>query len=230
MVGVVLEVGYETLPIRVLEIEYVILVLIVLLDSNRLYSVLFPNIVSALPVLLFLLFPLLERLALFPALSLQAFLVLHPRMLRLVILLLVLEGGGGGLESAATVFVLARALERLIVDDFSVVPFLGASRPGPVGLPRRTLLLLVLALILDYNVRLLGVLPRLKHMPEVLVRSWPSQRYESAQAVRISKVAAGVPEVHVVVFDHDLVLRTDPVLWGLSIYYHSLVLSRCRLL
>lgn len=106
-VRVIFEVGNETLAIRVLEIEYIILILLIVLDANRLYSVLLPYNIASLPILLLLLLPLLNSLPLLPPLPLKALLFLYARGARLLILLFILEGSCSRFKSTTTVFLLA---------------------------------------------------------------------------------------------------------------------------
>lgn len=76
-IGVVLEVGYQALAIRVLEVEDVVLVLIVLVNAHGLYAVFLPYVVATLPVLFLFLLLLLHGFALLPSLAFDAFLVLY---------------------------------------------------------------------------------------------------------------------------------------------------------
>lgn len=222
--GVVLEVGDETLSVRVFEIEDVVLVLIVVLNAQGLYPVLLPYVIPALPVLLLLLPLLLEGFPLLSPLALLALLVLEARDVGVLVLLLVLERGGRRFKGAAAVLFFAGAFEGLVVYHFVVtVGGIAASDPArscifidlAVGV-----FLLLRRIVLDEDVSATSGVPGLEHGPAVdpVVRPDLRGRHQPSQVMGVALIIAGIPQVNIIVLDNDLVLGSDLLLRRIGVH------------
>ena len=156
--------------------------------------------------------------------ALLTFLVLDTRYIRILILLFILKRGGCRLECAAAVLFFARAFEGFVVDDFGVGIACSGCIIATLGSIRLlSFLLLLCHIVLDQYVSAISIGASLEHLPMMITACG---RYKAAQMMRISVIVVLVAQVNVIIFDHDLVLCPNLLLWRIGIHNDA---GRCRL-
>jgi hypothetical protein len=174
--------------------------------------------------LLFSLLLFLHGFSFFSALALLAFLVLDTRYICILILLFVLKRGGCRLECAAAVLFFARAFECFVINDFGVGITCSGCIIATLGSIRLlSFLLLLCHIVLDQYVSAISIGASLEHLLTMIAACG---RYKAAQMMRISVIVVLVAQVNVVIFDHDLVLCPNLLLWCIGIHNDT---GRCWL-